>query len=92
MRRCSFCNQPGHNIKGCINIDLLIFEKNTLTARNNNLAVPARFQTYLENVYDINPYLCHALSVKRCHVLTRTRDKNIILKALYDYLFVLFKL
>ena len=33
-RCCSFCKIPGHNIKSCNNIDLLIFHKDILIMRN----------------------------------------------------------
>lgn len=83
--RCSFCNQGGHNIKGCNNVDLLHFEKDILISRLDYLHIPLEFIQYLGRAYDSNPNMCRALSVKRCHVLTRTRDRYAICNALYIY-------
>ena len=83
--RCSFCNQGGHNIKGCNNIDLLHFEKDVLIARFDFLHIPGEFEEFLVREFESNPNMCHALSVKRCHVLTRTRDRSSICDALYNY-------
>lgn len=83
--RCSFCNRGGHNIKGCNNVDLLHFEKDILIARLDFLHIPHEFNQYLGRAYESNPNMCHALSVKRCHVLTRTRDRSAICNALYSH-------
>lgn len=82
--RCSFCNQAGHNIKGCNNVDLLHFEKDVLIARFDFLHIPGEFEQFLVGEFESNPNMCHALSVKRCQVLTRTRDQHSVCNALYN--------
>ena len=82
--RCSFCHETGHNIKGCKNIHLLIFEKNVLTKRNENLSRPDMFRIYLNNECATNTHICHAFAVKCCQVLTRTRDSESIINGIYD--------
>jgi len=82
--RCSFCHEAGHNIKGCKNINLLLFEKNVLTRRNENLSRPNMFKLYLQNEYVSNTHICHAFAVKCCHVYTRTRESEAVVNGIYN--------